>query len=331
MVEPTAAAPDAGQFQRILARNVMVPLVAGLVSAALFVAIILYLLSALRLVEHTERVMTRANEIARLAAEQEASMRGFALTGDERFLEPFDVALPRIRTDFQSLAAVVADNPAQTERAKRIEAMHAEWLRFAQETIAQRRLGQNYMERITGGQGKRLSDAFRDEVQAFVEVERRQLLQRNETADFNSAALTIAYIVASLLITAFLAYFGRRELTGLSRQFGAALEQQQLHSANLQAQAWVREGQTQLGQALSGRKDLAATGRGALEFLARYLGAGVGAFYVAGDGESVRRVAAYGFTPEHEEADQVFAPAESLVSEVAASGRPMQLLSLIHI
>ena len=48
---------DSFSFRRILARNVTLPLVIGVVTALVFVGLIAYLLSALRSVEHSERVI----------------------------------------------------------------------------------------------------------------------------------------------------------------------------------------------------------------------------------------------------------------------------------
>ncbi|RZJ09295.1 MAG: hypothetical protein EOO54_22225 [Haliea sp.] len=54
---PGTASINQEHFRRILARNIGVPLAVGVVSAALFVGLILYLLSTLTWVEHTERTI----------------------------------------------------------------------------------------------------------------------------------------------------------------------------------------------------------------------------------------------------------------------------------
>jgi CHASE3 domain sensor protein len=70
-----------------------------------FVAVINYLLSAMQWVEHTDRVIGNANETVKLSIDMETGMRGFLLTGDERFLDPYEVAKPRILSSLQSLRA----------------------------------------------------------------------------------------------------------------------------------------------------------------------------------------------------------------------------------
>ena len=57
--------------KRILTRNISLPLGVGALSAAVFVALIFYLLSALGGVEQTERAISNANQIGKLGADME--------------------------------------------------------------------------------------------------------------------------------------------------------------------------------------------------------------------------------------------------------------------
>ena len=66
---------DQTQFQRILTRNVALPLVVGVVSALVFVAIIAYLISVLNWVEHSEKVIGNATEVSKLSADMETGLR----------------------------------------------------------------------------------------------------------------------------------------------------------------------------------------------------------------------------------------------------------------
>jgi len=86
-----APAIDQQGFKRILTRNITLPLAAGVVSAGVFIALIVYLLSVIEWVEHTDRVIANGNEISKLAVDMESGMRGFVLTGDEPFLAPYEI------------------------------------------------------------------------------------------------------------------------------------------------------------------------------------------------------------------------------------------------
>ena len=114
---------DPSGFRRILTRNVALPLGLGLVSALLFVALLAYLMDSMRWVEHTDRVLNRAYAVQKLDLELESSVRGFLLGTDDRFLDNFDRQRADLRTEMDRLRADVADNPAQTQRLDRIQAM----------------------------------------------------------------------------------------------------------------------------------------------------------------------------------------------------------------
>src|SRR4051812_21207354 len=128
----SASSLDSDQFRRILSRNVAMPLGMGVLSALVFVGIIAYLINVLSWVEHSERVIGRANDVSRLSADMEAGMRGYLLSGDETFLEPYLTAKPKIDAELGILATMVSDNPAQVERVARIRGAEREWLRFAE-------------------------------------------------------------------------------------------------------------------------------------------------------------------------------------------------------
>src|SRR5450432_2892047 len=50
----------------------------------------------------------------------ETGVRGFLLTGDARFLEPYDLAGPRIATSLVTLAKLGDTDPSQRESARRV-------------------------------------------------------------------------------------------------------------------------------------------------------------------------------------------------------------------
>ena len=60
---------DPKEFQRVLSRNVKLPLIGGLIGAVVFVGLIFYLLSVISWVEHTDRVTREASELQRLSVD----------------------------------------------------------------------------------------------------------------------------------------------------------------------------------------------------------------------------------------------------------------------
>ena len=130
-----ASSVDEKSFRTLLSRNVALPLGVGVLSAVFFVCLITYLLSVIQWVEHTDRVINNLNETSKLTVDLETGMRGFLITGDEHFLDPYEVAKPRIISDLRNLQDLVADNPQQVDRLKRLETLQTEWNNYAQSMI----------------------------------------------------------------------------------------------------------------------------------------------------------------------------------------------------
>ncbi|TBU83807.1 response regulator [Phytopseudomonas dryadis] len=324
----SSASIDENRFKRILRRNVALPLGVGVVGAIFFVGLISYLLYVLGWVQHTDRVLNNASEGLRLSIDQETGFRGYLLSGDTRFLQPFEVARPRVKAEMESLSKLVSDNPAQVDRLRGIIALQEEWNTFAQEAIAAKRAGGNYLDPVRDGRGKQLTDAIRAEYDAFIAMEQRLRQERNDKATSTATSTIILYLLFSLSFSGVLAFFGRRELVRLTATYSATLKQQAEHAEHLQAQAWLRNGQTELGERLIGQQALPVLGRNILEFLAGYLDSAVAAVYVREEHGGLRRIASYGFSREQEAADQSFYSAEGMVGQVALGRRLLTLEQL---
>ena len=173
---------DSFSFRRILARNVTLPLVIGVVTALVFVGLIAYLLSALRSVEHSERVIGNANEVMKLSVDLETGMRGYLLTGDETFLAPYKSGKAKISVEMNTLLELVQDSPIQVDRLRRIRALQGQWLEYAESVIGQRRNNQEFLARVRQGEGKLEFDEIRREFLTFLSMEQRLRQERADTA-----------------------------------------------------------------------------------------------------------------------------------------------------
>ena len=308
---------DSFSFRRILARNVTLPLVIGVVTALVFVGLIAYLLSALRSVEHSERVIGNANEVMKLSVDLETGMRGYLLTGDETFLAPYKSGKAKISVEMNTLLELVQDSPIQVDRLRRIRALQGQWLEYAESVIGQRRNNQEFLARVRQGEGKLEFDEIRREFLTFLSMEQRLRQERADTAEGRTMLAVVIFLILSLGLSGMLAYLGRRELLRLSDIYNEALEQRGKDNDVLQEQAWLRMGQTELAAHTSGQLALPQLGRQVLDFLANRLDVAVATLYVTDDDGSLRRTAVYGFNGEGVKDKQVFKLGEGLVGETA--------------
>ncbi|OEZ72821.1 signal transduction histidine-protein kinase BarA [Janthinobacterium sp. HH100] len=312
---------DSFSFRRILARNVTLPLLIGIVTALVFVGLIAYLLSALRSVEHSERVIGNANEVMKLSVDLETGMRGYLLTGDETFLAPYKSGKAKIAVEMSTLLELVSDNSIQVDRLRRIRALQGQWMEYAEAVIAQRRNNQEFLARVRQGEGKLEFDEIRREFLTFLSMEQRLRQERADSAEGRTMLAVVVFLILSLGLSGLLAYLGRRELLRLSDIYNDALEQRGKDNEVLQEQAWLRTGQTELAAHTSGQLGLPQLGRHVLDFLAHRLEVAVATLYVVDEDGSLRRTAVYGFNEQGVKEKQVFKLGEGLVGETAREKR----------
>jgi len=320
------ASIDQRTFKRILSRNLVLPLAAGVLGAVFFVLLIVYLLRAMSWVEHTDRVIGRAHELSAMSADMETGLRGFLINGDERFLDPYELARARFSREVTDLQATVSDNPIQVDRLRRVGSLQENWLQYAQEMLTLRRTSDEGWRKVIGsGRGKRFTDEIRNEMRDFLDMEQTLLRERTDTSQRVAVVTIVLYLLFSLGLAGGLAYFGRRELLRLSSTYDDVLAQQTEHAAVLQRLAWVREGQTELSNRLTGQQALPVLGANVLEYLAQRLGSVVGAMYVFDDHGGLRRIANYGFSRELDASHALLQKSETLVGQAANEHRLIRL------
>ncbi|MDM8193178.1 response regulator [Pseudomonas koreensis] len=324
----SSSSVDEQRFRKLLSRNVSLPLGVGVLSAVFFVSLITYLLSVIQWVEHTDRVINNANEAVKLTVDLETGMRGYLLSGDEHFLDPYEIAKPRIEVALNTLLELTADNPVQTDRLRRLQALQVEWANYAQSMIDLQRSSGDYRGAVKAGRGKRLTDEIRKQFEDVIETEQVLRATRNEDVRRTTIWSITLYLVFIVGISGLLAYIGRRDLLNLSTNYSANLAAQLASAERLEKQAWLRNGQTQLAEQVLGQLTLNLLGRNILQFCAQYLGTAVAALYVREEHGGLKRVATYGFSREQEEQNQTIYSGEGIVGQVAEQARLIRLDSV---
>ncbi|MBC7699899.1 response regulator [Aquabacterium sp.] len=318
---PEQPSPETVHFQSVLTRHLALPLAVGAVSAMVFIGLIFFLLSQISWVERTQRVIGKANELKTLIVDQQTGTRGYLITGEDKYLAPYNLAKPKLASELLGLKALVQDNQAQLDRLNRIESLQKQWDQFAQRLIELRRTQGDYLSIIRAETGKHLFDEIRQEARVFIEMEDQLLQERNESARDTTFWVIVSYVSLVLILSGLIALSGRRQIMTLAESYGDALSQHVLSTQALQEKAWFRIGQTQLAERLLGQLTLPVLSRNVLEFMASYLGVAVAALYVRNHAGKLQRVGAYGFDKHHEQAEQSIDLDHGLVGQAAMDGQ----------
>jgi len=132
-------------------------------------------------VSRTHAVIGEIEETLADLQDAETSQRGFLLTGDERFLDPYIAAVARLPAQIRELREITADSPEQQAAVTRLETMATQKLVALKEGIEQRRLqsveiAPAELDRLQSG--RTIMDGIRSEAVAMREREESQLKAR---------------------------------------------------------------------------------------------------------------------------------------------------------
>jgi signal transduction histidine kinase len=197
----------------IIASGLLVLVVGG--AFAVLVFSVAELRRSERLVQHSQEVLTTANRLERLVVDLETGQRGFIITGQPLFLEPWYAASPLVPEQARALEALVADDAAQHGRARRITQQAASYVsEYAVPLLdAARRDPASARTLAATAEGKRRVDAMRIEFDGLVTAERALSLGRDARSDTAARRAVIAtatgFVGAVLLIGAFAGYMTR--------------------------------------------------------------------------------------------------------------------------
>ena len=213
-------------MRRALAHTpVLVQIGAGVVAFLVTVAFVALMVTAAQqrsdaraLAQATETV-TQIERVQQLALDLETSVRGYVITGQEAFLQPYFAARERYPVEAQRLVGLV-DDRVVAERLLRDGQDYARG--YADRVIAtQRRSGQAANDVVATGEGKRRMDALRSDLALLRSVEQRRAGAQRAVGERNAnrAIMFGAFaLVASLGLLAALVIFLRRRIAAESRR-----------------------------------------------------------------------------------------------------------------
>jgi signal transduction histidine kinase/HAMP domain-containing protein len=203
-----------GLTRRLIAASGLLALIVGGAFVVLLLAIG-DLRDAGRRTDHSQEVLIAANELERLLLDLETGERGFILTHQERFLEPWTAARARFPRRAAALLTLVADDPVAQRRAARIAQDERAYIdEYSVPLVrAARRRDPSVRSVSTADPGKRRVDAMRVEFDQLLAAERRTSASSNASADTAarraSAAAAIGLAGSIALIAAFTAFLTR--------------------------------------------------------------------------------------------------------------------------
>ena len=168
------------------------------------------------LVAHTDEVLDALEGVLSTMKDSETGQRGYLITGEDRYLEPYNAAVAAIQDRVQRLKQLTEDNPRQQARIPLLEQQISAKLKELGRTIAlTKKDPQAARQFVLTGEGERIMEAIRGQV-GEMEQEERDLLvarERQSRQSYLVAVLTRLFtLVLGLGMVGLLLYLVQRHL-----------------------------------------------------------------------------------------------------------------------
>jgi PAS domain S-box-containing protein len=217
--ESRLPALDQPRFRALLRWTVAVPFMATLILAGAVLWAAYDLNDTMQLVEHTDRVVGQSRRLLRLVVDMETGERGYLVTGNDTFLQPYQEASKAIDSEYRKLYLLVADNPPQQTLLERLQGNLLHWQSYAEHMIALRRAGGAYSDLSINLVGKGEVDEIRDQLAGFQSVEEHLREKRSSTAHRDWRIVLTICIALGLGVGTVLAAFTRRRMGLIAASF----------------------------------------------------------------------------------------------------------------
>lgn len=190
-------------------------------------------------VEHTHEVRTQLADFLSQLKDAETGARGYVITGDESYLEPYKSSLNSIKTTLANIRKFTADNADLQRRLAAMSALtDAKMADLKQHIDVRRSEGFEAAAKVVQAN---LGKTHMDQIRAIVtdaDQEARDLLKKRSEEARASADMTMAIILwGGLFGTVAVCAIGWLITASLSNQIGAAVGQVRNSSTELQAAA----------------------------------------------------------------------------------------------
>ncbi|WP_423599034.1 CHASE3 domain-containing protein [Roseateles sp. MS654] len=219
-------------------------------------------------VTRTHSALTDITELFSLMKDAEAAQRGFLLTGDESYLDPYRQASANVPRLLAELRPLVRESPSQQTRLNQAATMIDGLFQLHRERIEVRRADglEAALRNVRLGEGKRRMDELRAVVAQMEADENELLKERAQEVESTGGSVRMAIVwgtVAGALLVLAAAVTLSRALSG---QVGTAVKHVQRSSAELQAAAnqqaaGARETATSMTEIATTISELLATSR----------------------------------------------------------------------
>ncbi len=298
--------------------------------------------------QHDIEVHNLTHEIEKNMLEMETGQRGYVITGDEDYLEPFNNALTAWQINYNKLYQLISDNAEQANHLENIKENIKEWIQVAgQPAVQLKQLGhdEEALHFFINDPGQQAMDSIHDMFLSFRKTERELTAARID--DMRHSNTNLLYTMYALwagaaFITIGAAWFVSKSIVRPILQVthmisdivkgGSLAQRVQVHShdevrkladttnellALVSRQNWAKDNVNVMSTLLQSADKVETASRFYIHKLASILNLPYGAVFIVRKGPELVKAAAFA-DPDGEPWDKVrdrFLPGEGLVGQ----------------
>jgi len=230
-------------------------------------------------VDHTNQVVYEFQQILVATIDAETGSRGFVITGNENYLEPFLNANTKAVEHLDKVKELTKDNPIQQKNIEELEKEVKICFDNLNRSIDFRKKDfEKAKELVASGEGKQIEDRIRKIIDRAQEIEHTLLVERKQASDDDARNFNLVFVILLLIITIILIIVYTIVTTNLK-----ALKRAEAETAG---KNWLLTGNTKLNEELIGDQSIEELANNTISFLCTYLKANIGAVYLFNDKEN---------------------------------------------
>ena len=210
----------------------ILPVVACLLLAVVLVWQIRTSDATVGLIEDSDSIIALATSIKTLVVDEETGLRGYQVTSDPRFLDPYHQAEPPMDQDIQQLRAIAG--PAETDLLKRFVQEHEGWRQgFAEPIIAIIAAGGRANDDDVNLTGRAKMNSMRSLLDQIVGVAEQRRVERSNQWHHQVRDVLMVLVGLALVVGLGIGLFTRARMKEVSTAFRASLDLQRRRAEEL--------------------------------------------------------------------------------------------------
>lgn len=221
-------------FRRQIGRLILVPLLLTFLIAGVLELQVHRLTSAQNWVDHTDVVLAQTRLLTRFIIDQETGLRGYLLTHDNHFLQPYQFAETALPGLVEQMRANIVDNPEQQNRLARISQSYDRWHSYSENAVTLTQSNNPVTASVPFNlTGKQLMDNVRARLQEFVDAEENLKQVRSRSSERQGGRLQWTLLGLLIVLAAALLNETRGNLRAVDSEYAAVLDHLRKRSAEL--------------------------------------------------------------------------------------------------